>query len=145
MTTTSTTQGEEQLLKVDCLGRVHTSGEQREAILEEFDRSGLPATRFAKLHGIKYQTFASWIQKRRRGQGDYPAKKKAQAQVAAHGEATFTLAEVLLQSDSPQPATASENPILIHLPCGVRIELNHGDQLPLLVELLNILTHKSSC
>ena len=63
------------ILKVDVLGRVHTPTEQREAILDGFERSGMPATRFAKKHGINYQTFASWVQKRRRLRGDYAEQK----------------------------------------------------------------------
>jgi transposase len=38
---------------------------QREAPLDEFERSGMMGRPFAKLLGVNYPTFASWIQKRR--------------------------------------------------------------------------------
>ena len=60
--------GDDKMLKVGVLGR---SRGDREAILDEFERSGLPGTRFAKRHGINYQTFAGWVQKRKRERGEY--------------------------------------------------------------------------
>ncbi len=55
-----------QVLKQDVAGRVWTPRAQREAALDEFERSGLPATKFAAQIGVKYQTFVSWCQKRRK-------------------------------------------------------------------------------
>jgi transposase len=60
----------DRILKVDVVGRVWTPGEQREAVLDEFERSGLPASKFAAHIGVKYPTFASWVQKRRKRLGD---------------------------------------------------------------------------
>jgi hypothetical protein len=51
----------EELLKSDVLGRVRTPVDRREALLDEFERSGLTGQKFAALVGVKYQTFASWI------------------------------------------------------------------------------------
>ena len=56
----------EQILKTDKLGRVQVPAERREAILDEFERSGMSGAAFAKLHGIKYQTFAGWRAKRKK-------------------------------------------------------------------------------
>ena len=56
----------DQLLKVDVAGRVWTPRERREALLDEFERGGTPAAEFARVVGIKYPTFASWVQQRRR-------------------------------------------------------------------------------
>ncbi|MES1180505.1 MAG: hypothetical protein ABUL66_01440 [Verrucomicrobiota bacterium] len=39
---------------------------RREQLLDEFERSGVPGLKFAELAGIKYPTFAPWVQKRRR-------------------------------------------------------------------------------
>ena len=139
-------QGDEELLKVDCLGRARTPKEKREAILDEFERSGLPGTRFARLHGINYQTFASWIQKRRKQQGAYATKKKTSPNPAAKAEKnTFALAEVLLQ---PSSTPSEKNPgkaILIQTSCGARIELTESTQVALAAELLNALSRQSSC
>lgn len=64
----TTTNGLEdgQIIKTDELGRVRTSRERREALLEEYERSGMSGAAFAQWAGIKYTTFASWAQKRRR-------------------------------------------------------------------------------
>ena len=52
------------LLKTDMLVRVTLCCKQREAMLDAFVASGMSGQAFALQHGIKIQTFASWIQKR---------------------------------------------------------------------------------
>lgn len=64
---TSTTDTTLEILKQDRKGRVRTPRAKREAILDEYERSGMSGPDFARYHGIKYQTFATWIQKRRKG------------------------------------------------------------------------------
>jgi len=59
----------QQLLKTDTRGRVRTPRQRREALLDEFERSGASASQFAKLSGVNYQTFAGWAQRRRRQRG----------------------------------------------------------------------------
>jgi hypothetical protein len=54
---------------------VKTTKARREQLLDEFERSGLPGLKFAELAGIKYQTFATWAQKRRCQRGGYVAGK----------------------------------------------------------------------
>ena len=71
----NTTLADEVVLKQDVLGRVKTPKTRREQLLDEFERSGLPGLKFAELAGVKYQTFATWAQKRRRQRGDYAAGK----------------------------------------------------------------------
>jgi hypothetical protein len=39
------------------------------------EMSGLPGLKFAELAGIKYPTFATWAQQRRRQRGDYAPGK----------------------------------------------------------------------
>lgn len=57
-----------QILKVDDKGRIRIPRERREALLEEFGKSGMTATAFAKWAGIKYPTFAAWVRKRQGAQ-----------------------------------------------------------------------------
>lgn len=59
---TSTNEG---LIRQDRLGRFRFSKEQREALLDAFESSGMSGTSFATAHGVKYQTFATWVQKRK--------------------------------------------------------------------------------
>ena len=50
--------GNRILLKQDVRGRVRTPRKRREALLDEFERSGLSGPKFAALVGVKYQTLA---------------------------------------------------------------------------------------
>lgn len=64
--TRTTTEPVEQILMQESLGRVRMPRERREAMLEEYERSGKSGVAFAEEHGIKYTTLASWIQKRKK-------------------------------------------------------------------------------
>lgn len=69
--TPTITEPVEQILIQDSLGRVRTPRERREALLEEYERSGMSGIAFAEKYGIKYTTLASWIQKKKKqSQGD---------------------------------------------------------------------------
>lgn len=70
------TNKDDQIIKTDVLGRVHTPKARQEALLDEFEKSGASGQAFAKLIGINYQTFATWVQKRRRARKQYPAVPK---------------------------------------------------------------------
>ena len=50
-----------EVLKTDALGRVWVNKARRDALLDEFELGGASAAVFAKMAGIKYQTFASWV------------------------------------------------------------------------------------
>jgi len=54
------------ILKADRRGRLSYSPEQRSVLVAAFQASGLSGPRFAALHGVKYQTLANWLQKRKR-------------------------------------------------------------------------------
>jgi hypothetical protein len=54
-----------QLLSRDARGRVLVSRERREALLVEYDRSGMSGVKFAQYIGIKYSTLTYWLQSRR--------------------------------------------------------------------------------
>ena len=62
-------KADETVLKTDELGRVRTPAARKETPIQEFERSGLSGAKFAALAGIKYSTFATWLQKRRRQGG----------------------------------------------------------------------------
>jgi hypothetical protein len=84
MDTTPSSGASETILKTDVLGRIKTPRARREELLEQFERSALSGQKFAELVGVKYQTFATWAQKRRRQSGAYggvKASTKAAEQV----------------------------------------------------------------
>jgi len=123
---TSTTSPDPSILKTDTLGRVRTPLEKREKILEEFDRSGLSAAKFAEVIGVKYQTFATWLQKRR---------KKG-------------LMEPITASDSMQWLEAVVDPscpkgpkgVTVQLPGGISVEVTDLAQIDLAVALVRALS-----
>jgi hypothetical protein len=43
-----------------------TACARRDEVLDEFERSGMEAAKFTVFVGVKYPTFVSWVQKRRR-------------------------------------------------------------------------------
>jgi hypothetical protein len=47
------------ILKTDSRGGVLIQPKRRAELLAEFERSGLPATKFSALVGARYQTFAT--------------------------------------------------------------------------------------
>jgi len=109
------------LVTLDTKGRVRVSKEQRRLILAEFDRSGVSAARFAKLTGLKYSTFAGWVQRYRR------AKPKRQAKPLRLLEAVIDTGEV------PGPA------VVVQGPGQVRVELSTLAQVPLVAALVRAL------
>jgi hypothetical protein len=66
-----TTPSDGAVIKTDVLGRVKAPAERREQLLDEFERSGLSGCKYAELIGVKYSTFGTWAQKRRRARGTY--------------------------------------------------------------------------
>ena len=69
-------EGGAAILRREGLGRVKTPRDRREALLDEFEKSGLQGAEFAQMAGIKYQTFASWVQSRRHERGEYRRRSK---------------------------------------------------------------------
>ncbi|MFA6959473.1 MAG: hypothetical protein WC205_01830 [Opitutaceae bacterium] len=51
----------------DRRGRVSWPRKRREQLLAEYERSGLSQAAFARREGVRYPTFAHWVQERRRG------------------------------------------------------------------------------
>jgi len=120
---------DEVVLKQDVLGQVKTPKARREQLLDEFERSGLPGQKFAELAGIKYQTFATWTQKRRRQRGDYAAGKVTAAKPSVQW----------LEAVLAPPPKAGALFLVLHLPGGVRVELGDPKQVELAVALVRAL------
>lgn len=108
-------------MQVDKAGRVWTPRERREAVLDEWERSGMPATRFAAHVGVKYSRLAAWVQKRRRAQA---GQKAAQKPALAWVEAVVRTAA---------------GGLCIELPGGARMEIADGAQARLAAEVLRAL------
>jgi len=94
----------------DAKGRRLYSKERREALMAEYDASGLTQAQFAKKHGLKFMTFVTWLQHRRHGA--WPAQMKAKP---------VKFEEVALPRVTSKPA-AADGLVVVTLPDGTRIE-----------------------
>lgn len=104
-------------------GRLRYTAEQRQALLDAFDCSGMSAMGFTRQHGVSYQTFIAWIRKRH--QNSRPSEVEGPG-----------FAEVLLNAREPAPSAGG---LRVVLPCGAVLEIGSRAALPLAVELLNTL------
>jgi hypothetical protein len=150
--TTTKEDATHDVIKTDVLGRVRVKPKTCEQILDEFERSGMSGRSFAKHHGIKEQTFASWIQKRRRARGDYQNEEilrklrmpKEAASLNGPARATpspkstaLSLIEVALPSaDNSVQTEPCAKALEVVLPCGAVVRINNRSQLGLLKALL---------
>ena len=125
MTDTNDTVG--PILKTDTQGRVRTSAERRESLLAEFERSGLSGKKFSELSGVKYQTFATWLQKRRRA--GQPSVKPAH---------TVRWLEAVVER-AHTPGGKSPLVLVVKLPGAASLEVSDLKQVPLAAALLRSL------
>jgi len=130
---TNMTQADEVVLKQDVLGRVKTPKARREQLLDEFERSGLPGMKFAELAGIKYQTFATWVQKRRRQRGDYAGGKVKTTKPSVQW------LEALVAPPPGAMVKAGALFLVLHLPGGVRVEISDVKQVEMAAALVRAL------
>ena len=115
--------GADQILKSDKLGRVRTPPCRRDELLDEFERSGVAAVKFAQMVGIKYQTFASWLQRRRHEQAGALRRTKA-GRKAGTGSMALRLVEAVAESARPPAPIASQEAMLrVRLGCGAQLEI----------------------
>ena len=135
---TSTTLLEERVLKTDVLGRVKTPPERREALLDEFEKSGMSGTKFAQFIGVKYQTWASWVQRRRR--------QRAVAVKSTGAEArTLHFLEAVVPGKAALSAERARAGLRVVLPGGGELEVTTREQAMLAGELLRVLgNHQGS-
>ena len=118
-------KAEAAVLKTDKLGRVQMPAERREQLLDEFERSGLSGKKFAALVGVKYQTLATWRQKRQRGRGS-PAVLRSKS---------MRWVEAVVGEPSPAEAQV----LVVELPGGARMEIGDEAQAALAGALLRTL------
>jgi transposase-like protein len=104
----------------DTKGRLRASKEQRRVILAEFEQSGMSAAQFAQRTGLKYSTFAAWVQRYRRVKR--PERKPA-----------IRLLEAVVAPAAPASG------LQLHLPNGARLELSEASQIPLAAALVRAL------
>jgi hypothetical protein len=120
---------DQKVLLADARGRVRVPVERREALLDEFERSGMSGVKFAQLAGVKYQTFAVWVQKRRKTRVGQPVVE------GPEGSVSFVEAMV----DRGSGILVEGHGLVIELPGGARMQVKSPTQLQVAVELLRML------
>ena len=119
-------------LRSDTRGRVRTPRERREQLLDEFEQTGASAAMFAKIAGLRYSTFAAWVNRRR--------KQGASAAVrSAAGKALVQFVEAAVEPKA-QPRGGR---LRIELPGGAQTEISSSDEVMLAAELLQALERKA--
>jgi transposase-like protein len=135
-----------EVLKQDARGRLRMPMERREALLDEFEKSGVSAAKFARLVGINYATFAGWAQQRRKDRvsgSSAPATAplpQAGGQAAAIATAApLRLLEAVIEEDASckeerKPFAAAG--LVVELPGGCRVQIDSPAQLQMAAELV---------
>lgn len=122
----------DSILKADRRGRLRYSAEQRSALVEAFQSSGLSGPRFAALHGVAYQTLAAWVLKSRRS--------AAQGLPGLPHPAFLSLVPAELEAPS-----LSGPPIELILPGGARLAITASGHIPLAAALIRELANPRPC
>jgi hypothetical protein len=135
----TSTKDETNPLRTDTRGRVRTPVDRREALLDEFERSGISAMAFAKMAGINYATFANWRQKRRKASEPREGLSERAAANGNTGEAKspMRLFEAFVEHGSGVGARSAG--LTVELPAGARVVLESPLQVRLAAELLTLL------
>jgi hypothetical protein len=131
----TSTQDGDQIFKTDSLARVRTSGQRRQELLDEFERSGLSGSKFAALVGVKYSTFAAWAAKRKRaGQGEA---------AVVDGAAKVRWLEAVIDQAQASHGKSSGG-LTVHFAGGARVEIANAQQAGLAAGLLRALDKASA-
>jgi hypothetical protein len=128
--TTLIEAGEPVVLKTDEAGRVRTPAARREHLLDEYEHSGLSGAKFAALAGIKYSTFAAWVQRRRQPHAAPP--------VASSPATSVHWLEAVVAS-AQNPGSPTPSVMVMQLPGGVRVEVADEKQAALAAVLVQAL------
>jgi transposase len=141
-TTNGLTDG---IIKQDSRGRLRTTPERREALLVEFDRSGMSGQKFSAWAGIKYSTWANWVQQRRKAQGrvaSAPNETKPGGDGANHVRWLEAVVGASTEKASAKPKTGV---LIVQGAGGMRIEIADEAQVKLAAQLLRELGWKPGC
>lgn len=120
---TSMTQEAEiegEVLRQDSKGRVRTPVERREALLSEYERSGMSAAAFSRQIGVNYQTFFNWVRKKR-----LESEEDCRATQAGGQGAEVSWLEARVDG-IPGVGAGPDNALVVEFPAGVRMMVGDG-------------------
>ena len=116
------------ILRTDTKGRVVVTPERRAALLAEFDRSGISGAQFAKWAGVKYPTFAFWVQQRRREKKAAEGSGEMKSRGEPGPEVRWLEAVVKSEGKAVSEETKAPTGLVVHGPGGVWIEITQEEQ-----------------
>lgn len=127
------------IMKRDVLGRMSTTASQREALLEEYERSELSGPQFARMAGINYQTLATWRQARNRKrlqnkantQQDGPEVKCLKKEAPP-----FHFAQVMVPASALELRSKGSTLLRVQLSEGIHLDIRDAGQVSLAVQLI---------
>lgn len=132
----------DRLVKQDSRGRVLLPDVQREALLDAYESSGLSGPQFCVQHGVKYPTFATWMQRRRRERGELPERSSRSVQDGL----ALMLAEVELPAPESSATDKAVPPgLVIRLPGGTRLHIRSEEQAKWAAAFVNALAGGAAC
>jgi len=123
-----------EIFKRDKMGRVRVSRARREALLNEFERGGTSGAQFADYVGIKYSTFANWLQKRQRRQASGGGIGNQSRALKSKRTAPIRWLETMVEGEGKESRTEAR--LRVHLPGGAHLEITNGPQAGLAAVLL---------
>ena len=126
---------------------MRTPARWREALLDEFEKSGASGAKFARLAGIKYATFAGWVLKRRKQRGRV-VKTTPGLPASVDGSVVSAgpvrLFEALLEGGNAGGRDAVNAPgLLIELPGGSRLLIESPVQIQMAAELVALIAQSA--
>jgi len=125
---------------------VRVSAERRESLLDEFEKSGASGAKFAQLAGIKYATFAGWVQQRRRRRAKEAKAVPRLADKAENGAGPVRLFEAVVADESTGRREAlAAHGLLVELPGGSRMRIESPVQMQMAAELMALLAQNRRC
>ena len=125
----------EKIIKADTRGRLRTTAERREFLLDEFERSAMTGRKFAQWAGIRYSTFGNWSR----------ARKKLRRAELATTTGPRWLEAVVKEPVSEAQGQRKAGPLIVHGRGGVRLELSDESQIKLAARLLRELGGSEGC
>ena len=127
---------------LDSRGQMRVSRKKREALLSEFDQSGMSGPKFAKRARIKFTKFANWLQKRRRQRNKVTPAAKSSPGTRSK---VRWLEAVVDGSQQKEPQKLATPTLIVHGPGGVCFELGDDTQVKLAAVLLRELNGRRGC
>jgi hypothetical protein len=128
-----------EIFKRDARGRVRVRRARREALLDQFERSGMSGVKFAQYVGIKYSTLAYWLQSRRRKREREKSLVKASAQTGP-SKSNGTWIEAVVENGSQPRVQAGA--LRIYFAGGAYCQISSAPEAALAAELLGQLGAK---